>query len=95
MKFRRVLTRLLLSHIRGFVCLLFVPGFVPHRDYDQAFFAWYKNPAAENASALAKEQRKNVLLKVEERAIWAIILLPFAYSLIAVLSPAKHSKESS
>jgi len=93
-KLKRVLTRLLLSYACAFICALFVPGFVHRREYNQALFAWYKNPTAENASALAKVKRKNDLLKIEERAIWAIILMPLAYPLIAVLSPAKSVKQA-
>jgi fatty acid-binding protein DegV len=62
-----------------------------HRQaFDRAFFAWYKNPTAENEAALKREQHVNSVIRLQDSAIGAAILVAAGYGAWAIFRIAKR-----
>jgi len=54
------------------------------------FFAWYKNPTAENEAALKREQHVNSVIRLQDSAIGAAILVAAGYGAWAIFRIAKR-----
>jgi hypothetical protein len=63
------------AYALAFALTYVIPSFIHRRNFDRAFFAWYKNPTPENTSALRIQQHKNDLIHLEDSAIAALVLL--------------------
>ncbi len=63
--------------------------FIHRRAFDSAFFAWHKNPTAENEAALKREQHVNYVIRLHDSATGAAIVVGAGYGIWALLRIAK------
>jgi hypothetical protein len=59
MRSRMILGGLLFLFLTAMFYIL-LPDFIYRREFDQAFWSWYKSPTPENAILLRDQQRKNI-----------------------------------
>ena len=50
-----------------------VPVFIHRREFDQAFWSWYRNPTPQNAMLLRGQRRRNMFYHLELSAIGAFL----------------------
>jgi len=63
----------------AFVLIYFTPSFTHRRDFDHAFFVYYKDPTPENATALRVQQRINEYFQLGFAAVGALVLVSLGY----------------
>jgi hypothetical protein len=90
MRWRRISLILSAAYVSAFILAYCVPTFIHRREFDQAFSAWYKNPAPENASAFRAEQHKNEIIHLEDSAMGALLLLTVSFGIYEGLRIGKH-----
>jgi hypothetical protein len=66
--------------------------FIHRRDFDHAFFEWYKKPTAENKAVLQKEQEKNRAIRMKGDAPGAAIVVSLGYGIYAFLGRLRKSQ---
>jgi hypothetical protein len=66
--------RLVITAILALVVAFAVPQTLHRRDFDKAFFAYYRNPTAENETVLRREQAKNNRIWLLTNAAAALVL---------------------
>lgn len=54
--------------------LVYMGENVHRREFDHAFFVWYRNRTPENEAALHVQQRKNQMIKLQDSVIVASIV---------------------
>ncbi len=75
MHWTKKLPYLVISYALAFALAFSVPSFIHRRAFDEAFFAWRRDPSPQNTSTLRIEQRKNELIHLQDSAIGALALL--------------------
>jgi hypothetical protein len=78
-------------YVLSFVFIYFMPSTVHRRDFDRAYFAFYKDPTPENATALRVQERINNYFYFGFAAVGAIIPLSLGCG-IYVLGQYAHYK---
>jgi hypothetical protein len=75
----RKVSYFLVAYVISFVLILMTPSFRHRRDFDLAFFAYYKDPSPENESALRYQQRMNEYFDLKFAAVGVFIVVAFGY----------------
>ena len=70
--------------------LIYSTEHIHRQAFDKAFFAWYKNPTVENEAALKREQRTNEMIRLQDAAIGAAILIAVGYGAWVMVGIAKR-----
>jgi hypothetical protein len=75
---------LVVGYALTFALAFSIPTFIHRRAFDQAFFAWYKDPSPQNTAVLRIEQHKNILIHLKDSAIGALALFVVACGVYGV-----------
>jgi len=71
------LLRFLAMYAASFALVYLIPEQIHRRDFDRAFFTWWKNRTPENEAALRVEQRKNKIIHLIDSAVIAVFVVVF------------------
>ena len=70
--------------------VIYSTSFVHRQAYDKAIIAWYKERTAENEAALQRERHINEVIKSQDSAVRAAILVVVGYGGWLLLRRAKR-----
>jgi hypothetical protein len=62
----------------AFILVYLTPEQIHRRDFDRAFFTWFKNRTPENEAALRAEQHKNEIIRLQDSAVIALVVVIIA-----------------
>lgn len=62
----------------AFILVYLIPEHIHRRDFDRAFFTWFKDRTPQNEAALRAEQNKNGIIHLQDSAIIALAVLVIA-----------------
>jgi hypothetical protein len=67
-------------------------SFIHRREFDHAFYEWYKNPTAENKAVLQEEQETNKAIRMKGDALGAAVLVSAGYGIYALTGRLRKSR---
>jgi hypothetical protein len=59
----------------AFILVFLTPEHIHRRDFDRAFFTWWRNRTPQNEAALRVEQNKNEIIHLQDSAGIALVVV--------------------
>jgi hypothetical protein len=80
----------LVPYALAFILICAYPPFLHRRDFDRAFFAYYRDPTPANATTLRAQQRINGYFYLGFAAVGALGFVSLGYGIYVVARLADH-----
>jgi hypothetical protein len=78
MRLAKIVLRCLAAYAMASILVSLIPEHTHRRDFDRAFFTWFKNRTPQNEAALRAEQHKNEIIRLQDSAVIALVVVVIA-----------------
>jgi hypothetical protein len=93
MRLAKIVLRCLAAYAMAFILVSLIPEHIHRRDFDRAFFTWFKNRTPQNEAALRAEQHKNEIIRLQDSAVIALVVVVIAGGTYMIVRFVRRSSD--